>query len=56
MSSGFGGIIENTLDGILLFSIFKIIGTIYGIYIAKNVNIGYDSIFDAEFPTTSPQQ
>ena len=54
MSTGFGGALENTLDGIIVFAVFKLISSVYGLFIPKNVNLGYDSIFDVDFPPEQP--
>ena len=49
MSTGFAGGRNGDWDGELLFAILKIGSAIFGLYIAKNVNLGFDSIFDIQF-------
>ena len=50
MSTGFGGNLNNSLASILIFSFLKLLSGVFGLYIAKNVNLGYDSIFDVDLP------
>ena len=45
MVLGGGASIDSSTAGFVVFGVLKVLGFVMGLYIAKHLNLGYDSIF-----------